>query len=75
MTLEELLEAKTHVDAPDVSRRIMYTLTENVELPTSPSEVHAWRNTKMLALLGKHLSDKGLLSDDEIGELLLEAVR
>jgi hypothetical protein len=59
-----ILREKTFEDCePDA--RTFYTLSD-----VPASQVH--RNTKAIALLVKHLTDRGLMTKEELDELLFE---
>jgi len=59
-----ILREKTYKDL-EPEARTFYTLSD---VPAS----QAHRNTKAIALLVKHLSDRGLMSEEELDELLFE---
>jgi len=61
-----ILREKTHKGL-EVDARTFYSLSADKAL-------QAHRNTKAIALLVKHLSDRGLISEEELDELLFECV-
>jgi hypothetical protein len=67
--LDDVLRQKTHKeDGLDLGRRVFYTLSDDKAL-----QPH--RNSKAIAVLLKHLSEKGYISDSEIDHLLLESIQ
>lgn len=69
-TKEELLETYTHkYEGYDVSKRVFYSLhTEN------DKDFSKTKTIKLLGELMTKLHQKGLLTDAEIDEMLLESV-
>ena len=65
---EHILYEKTYKGQVDeLEKRVFYT-------PTGEEKLSAHRVAKAVALLVKALSDKKLLTDDEIDALLLESI-
>jgi hypothetical protein len=64
---EDILNEKTHRDLP-VAQRIYYTLTDN-------EEIKARQTAKTLGLLLENLVNKGILSGEDIDDILFEIVR
>jgi hypothetical protein len=64
---EDILKKKTHRDHP-VAQRIYYTLTDN-------EEIKAKQTAKTLGLLIENLVNKGILSGEDIDDILFEIVR
>jgi len=66
MIREDLLREKTHKDdGVDLVTRVFSTLSDN-------NATQSHRNSKALAFLLGRLHSQGLLSDDDIDEILLE---
>ena len=66
-TKEDILNEKTNRDLP-VAQRIYYTLTDN-------EEINAKQIAKTLGLLIENLVNKGILSGEDIDDMLFEIVR
>jgi hypothetical protein len=66
-TKEDILNKKTNRDLP-VAQRIYYTLTDN-------EEIKAKQTAKTLGLLIENLVNKGILSGEDIDDILFEIVR
>jgi len=66
-TKEDILNEKTNRDLP-VAQRIYYTLTDN-------EEIKAKQTAKTLGLLIENLVNKGILSGEDIDDMLFEIVR
>ena len=66
-TKEDILNEKTNRDLP-VAQRIYYTLTDN-------EEINAKQIAKTLGLLIENLVNKGMLSGEDIDDMLFEIVR
>ena len=66
-TKEDILNEKTNRDLP-VAQRIYYTLTDN-------EEINAKQIAKTLGLLIENLVNKGILSGEDIDDILFEIVR
>jgi hypothetical protein len=66
-TKEDILNEKTNRDHP-VAQRIYYTLTDN-------EKIHAKQTAKTLGLLIENLVNKGILSGEDIDDMLFEIVR
>ena len=64
---EDILNEKTNRDLP-VAQRIYYTLTDN-------EEIKAKQTAKTLGLLIENLVNKGILSGEDIDDMLFEIVR
>ncbi len=65
---DDVLREKTYKDeCDDDARRVFYTLDDAKDLQTH-------RNSKLLALLVDHLLKRELLTQDELDEMLLEAI-
>ena len=64
---EDILNEKTNRDLP-VAQRIYYTLTDN-------EEIKAKQTAKTLGLLIDNLANKGILSGEDIDDMLFEIVR
>ena len=65
-TIQEVLREKTHKgDLDTVHERVFYTLTDEKGLESA-------RIAKAISLLTELLHDKGMLSDQDLDELLLE---
>jgi len=61
-----ILREKTHKGL-EIDRRVFYTLSED-------KAFQAHRNTKALALLIQHLYDQGLMSEEQVDELLFDCI-
>lgn len=61
-------------DADDLGQRVFYTLTQSRPEAHSPTaeSVEFSRIAKAVSLLLVHLKNRGLLSDDEIDDFLLD---
>jgi hypothetical protein len=66
-TKEDILNEKTNRDHP-VAQRIYYTLTDN-------EKINAKQTAKTLGLLIENLVNKGILSGEDIDDILFEIVR
>jgi len=66
-TKEDILNEMTNRDLP-VAQRIYYTLTDN-------EEINAKQIAKTLGLLIENLVNKGMLSGEDIDDMLFEIVR
>ena len=66
-TKEDILNEKTNRDLP-VAERIYYTLTDN-------EKINAKQTAKTLGLLIENLVNKGILSGEDIDDMLFEIVR
>ena len=66
-TKEDILNEKTNRDHP-VAQRIYYTLTDN-------EKINAKQTAKTLGLLIDNLANKGILSEEDIDDMLFEIVR
>jgi len=66
-TKEDILNEKTNRDLP-VAQRIYYTLTDN-------EKINAKQTAKTLGLLIENLVNKGILSGEDIDDMLFEIVR
>ena len=67
-TIEEVLREKTFKDEFDtVEERVFHTLWDDERLRTH-------RLCRLTGLLAQRLSERGLLSDDELDRVLLEIV-
>jgi hypothetical protein len=66
-TKEDIVNEKTNRDLP-VAQRIYYTLTDN-------EKINAKQTAKTLGLLIENLVDKGILSGEDIDDMLFEIVR
>ena len=66
-TKEDILNEKTNRDHPD-AQRIYYTLTDN-------EKINAKQTAKTLGLLIENLVNKGILSGEDIDDILFEIVR
>jgi len=66
-TKKDILNEKTNQDLP-VAQRIYYTLTDN-------EEIKAKQTAKALGLLIENLVNKGILSGEDIDDMLFEIVR
>jgi hypothetical protein len=72
---EDIIHEKTFPEV-ETEKRIFYVLAENREFAAlaTPAGMQAHRTAKLLGNLVKHLKDKGLLSETEIDEILLDVV-
>ena len=67
-TKDEVLREKTYKeDGMELERRVHYTLADKDGL-------QAHRNSKAIALLIRRLTEKGVLSEEEVDEILFECV-
>jgi hypothetical protein len=66
-TKEDIVNEKTNRDLP-VAQRIYYTLTDN-------EKINAKQTAKTLGLLIENLVNKGILSGEDIDDMLFEIVR
>jgi len=66
-TKEDILNEKTNRDL-QIAQRIYYTLTDN-------EEIKAKQTAKTLGLLIENLVNKGILSGEDIDDMLFEIVR
>lgn len=67
-TKEELLEIHTHkLEGFSTDKRVFYSLYKEKDLSKVPT-------IKFLGLLTEKLQEKGILSEEEVDDLLLEAV-
>jgi hypothetical protein len=71
-TSEEVLAERTYKqDGLDVEKRVFYTLHGEGNSPQrDAAQTH--RNSKAISLLFKTLLDKGLLTEEQLDEILLE---
>ena len=84
MTTDELrasLETKTYAEVEELGRRVYYTLTDvsdgktiSVAEASQPTKLHyaAHRQAMFLSMLCEKLEAKGILSRDEIQDLLFD---
>jgi hypothetical protein len=72
---QDIIEEKTFPEV-ETEKRIFYVLVgeRDVASLSTPEGMQAHRTAKLLGLLSKHLKDKGLLSNAEIDEMLLQVV-
>lgn len=68
MEYEQELHDKTFKDSLDIAARTFYTLRQVPELQTEA-------NSRLLGLLVKHLTDRGLITEAELDHLLLKAIQ
>lgn len=67
-TKEDILREKTFKEeGMETDRRVFYTLTDDEKLS-------GHRNSKLLASLMRLLQDRGLISEEDIDELLFECI-
>lgn len=65
---EEILQKQTFKgDVTELEKRVYYTLTQDKGLPQH-------RTAKLASLMVKHLHERGLVSEEEIDEWLLECL-
>ncbi len=72
---EDIICTKTFPEV-ETEKRIFYVLAENRDVKdlSTAAGMQAHRTAKLVGLLVKHLQDKGLLSGEEVDEMLLDAV-
>ncbi len=79
----ESLEEKTYADVEELGRRVFYTLTDvsegkpiSVADASQPTKLHhaAHRQAMFLSMLCEKLEAKGVLSRDEIQDMLFDTV-
>lgn len=68
MTYDEELENETFKSAPDIARRVFYTLRKR-------PDIQADRNSHLLGQLVAHLAAHGQISDAILDEMLFKATR
>ena len=74
-TIEQALAERTYKnDGLDVEKRVFYTLHGEGKSPQR-DELQNHRNSKAIALLFKTLLDRGLVSDQQLDEILLEVTQ
>jgi hypothetical protein len=71
-TKDEALAERTYKqDGLEVEKRIFYTLHGEGKSPQR-DELQSHRNSKAISLLFKLLLDKGLLTEEQLDEILLD---
>jgi hypothetical protein len=71
---EEMLVKLTHKgDGLSVEERVLFTLTGDSKL--TQETAHAHRNSKATAYLFKAVFDSGILTEDQLDEILLDVAK
>jgi hypothetical protein len=72
---EDIIREKTFPEV-ETEKRVFYVLVQDREVKDLVTQqgMQAHRTAKLLGNLVKHLKDKGLLSETEIDEMLLDVV-
>ena len=71
-TREEILAQLTNKDVSEVEKRVFYTLAGDSK-PLAET-VQAHRNSKAIGLLFKTLKEEGILTEEQLDEILFEVV-
>jgi hypothetical protein len=71
-TREEMLVQMTYKDVSEVEKRVFYTLSGDSQILAETAQAH--RNSKSIGLLFKTLIDEGLLTEEQLDEILFEVV-
>jgi hypothetical protein len=75
--LDDILREKTYKDQGlDLGRRVFYTLATPLDGLTEEAnqKLQAARNSKAVTKLIEHLTNKGLMSAEELDDILLHVV-